>query len=218
MTPIRVRYETIELGPFDIHVRILRDNQQFSDDDGGGAERAGISSAQWPLFGLLWASGRLLAERMAIEPLAGLRILEIGCGIGLTSLVLNQRTLDITATDRHPQAGHFLARNAALNDDPPIPFVQAGWDEACARLGLFDLVLGSDLLYESQQILELASFIAAHCRPSARVVIVDPGRGNLGRFARELQAHVFLDQTREQVDTEDFQGQILTARRGPTAP
>jgi predicted nicotinamide N-methyase len=218
MTPIRVRYETVELGPFDIHVRILRDNQQFSDEDGGEALRAGVSSAQWPLFGLLWSSGRLLAERMAVEPLAGLRILEVGCGIGLTSLVLNRRALDITATDQHPRAGTFLAHNTDLNEDRPIPFVRAGWEEPCSALGLFDLVIGSDLLYESQQIVTLASFISAHCRAIARVVIVDPGRGNLGRFARELEPHGFSEQTRERVETEAFQGQILTAWRRPAVP
>ena len=35
--------------------------------------------------------------------IAGKRILEVGCGIGLASLVLNHRPGDITATDHHPQ-------------------------------------------------------------------------------------------------------------------
>ena len=52
----------------------------------------------------------------------GLKILEVGCGIGLASLVLNHRLANITATDYHPEAGGFLNANALLNGDRVIPF------------------------------------------------------------------------------------------------
>ena len=55
MSSPRIRYQTIEIKDIDIHVRTLRDNQQFSDDD-EIASRLGISSAMWPLFGVIWAS------------------------------------------------------------------------------------------------------------------------------------------------------------------
>ena len=45
-SPVRVRYQTIEVGHKDIHLCTLRDNQQFSDPD-GVAEQLGISSATW---------------------------------------------------------------------------------------------------------------------------------------------------------------------------
>ncbi|MDE8603082.1 hypothetical protein M3I01_009105 [Marinomonas sp. RSW2] len=44
----------------------------------------------------------------------GLKILEVGCGIELASLVLNHRLADITATDYHPEAGNFLNENTLL--------------------------------------------------------------------------------------------------------
>ena len=34
MSSPRVKYQTIEFDNTDIHVRSLRDNQEFSDDDG----------------------------------------------------------------------------------------------------------------------------------------------------------------------------------------
>ncbi len=48
-------------------------------------------------------------------PIAGKRILEVGCGIGLCSLVLQQRGADITASDYHPVAEKFLRHNTDLN-------------------------------------------------------------------------------------------------------
>ena len=70
-------------GVDDLVIRSLLDRQQFSDPD-GEAHDLGISSATWPLFGLLWPSGAQLAARMALRQVtAGERILEIGCGLAL---------------------------------------------------------------------------------------------------------------------------------------
>jgi predicted nicotinamide N-methyase len=185
-----VRYHTYEFGESDIHLRTLRDAQQFSDDD-GEAESFGISSATWPLFGLVWESGEVLARLMQRHDVTDLRVLEVGCGIGLASLVLKQRRADITATDHHPQAAAFLARNLALNALCPIPFVRAGWHEDAPELGTFDLVIGSDLLYESMSVDLLSSFIERHARASCTVIIVDPGRGLQGKFSRAMAAFGF---------------------------
>ena len=58
-------------------IRSLLDRQQFSDPL-GVAERLGISSATWPLFGLLWPSGAQLAARMALRPLRKDERVQIG--------------------------------------------------------------------------------------------------------------------------------------------
>jgi hypothetical protein len=51
-----VKFETLSLGGLDYRIRSLLDRQQFSDPD-GAAERAGICSASWPLFGLRGMKG-----------------------------------------------------------------------------------------------------------------------------------------------------------------
>lgn len=183
MSSARVRYRTLEIGSMDIHLRTLRDSQQFSDDE-GIADALGISSANWSLFGVVWASGRTLAELMSREEIAGKRILEVGCGIALASLVLNGREADITATDYHPEAGDFLRENVRINHGRPIPFVRAGWTDADCGIGLFDLVIASDVLYERGHVEQLAAFIGRHAGLRSEVVVVDPGRGHLARFGK----------------------------------
>lgn len=54
-------------GAADLIIQSLLDKQQFADPL-GAAEALGISSAAWPLFGLLWPSGAQLAQRMASRP------------------------------------------------------------------------------------------------------------------------------------------------------
>lgn len=94
---------------------MLSDRQQFADPDGHG-ERLGISSAQWCLL------GQLLAQAMTHADIAGKRVLEIGCGIGLASLVLQRRGAIVVASDMHPQTEPFLAYNAARNDLPALHY------------------------------------------------------------------------------------------------
>jgi len=185
MTALRIRYQTMEFGGIDIHLRTLRDNQEFSDDD-GVAEALGISSATWPLFGIVWPSGQVLAHFMSDFQITGKRILEVGCGIALSSLVLNHRQADITATDYHPEAGNFLQENTALNHAEAIPFLRTGWGDKGDGLGEFDLIIGSDLLYERGHAEMLSDFIDDHARPHCEVIIVDPGRGHHARFSKQM--------------------------------
>ena len=185
MSSLRLRYQTIEFGDTDIHVRSLRDRQQYADVD-GVASKLGISSATWPLFGVVWASGELLAHLMNDYEIEGRRVLEVGCGIALASLVLNHRMADITATDHHPEVERFLLENIKLNKAKKIPFVRTGWGDEDSGLGEFDLVIGSDLLYERSHVELLAGFIDQHAKPHCEVVLVDPGRGHHARFSKKM--------------------------------
>ena len=172
-------------------IRTLLNRQQFSDPD-GLAERAGISSATWPLFGVVWPVGLALAEAMSRFPIQGKRILEVGCGIGLPSLVLQQRGADITASDYHPLAEEFLRHNTDLNGLPPIHFVHAPWLTDPPGLGRFDVIIGSDLLYEREHPALLATFLASHANPTCQILVADPGRHYCGQFTTKMIAQGYV--------------------------
>ncbi len=140
------------------------------------------------MFGLLWPAGLALADEMSRFPIAGKRILEVGCGLGASSLVLQRRGADVTATDHHPLAEEFLRTNAALNGLPPIPFLQASWTGRNPDLGRFDLLIASDVLYERDHPVALAAFLARHAAPAAEIVVADPNRSNRERFRIAMRA------------------------------
>ena len=212
-----VKFETLSLGGLDYRIRSLLDRQQFSDPD-GSAERAGISSATWPLFGLVWPSSRILAGAMQTFAIDGKRILEIGCGLALASLVMRRRGADITASDCHPLAAAFLAENLHLNQMAAIPFQTGNWSDCDAELGRFDVIIGSDVLYERDQPGLLSRFIERHSRPDVEVVIVDPERGNRAKFTRNMAdlGYVHSEQRAadRQASGEPYKGRILNYRRG----
>lgn len=174
-----------QIGPASYQIRTLRDRRQFSDPD-GCAERVGISSASWPIFGVVWQAGLALAEEMTRFPITGKHILEVGCGIGLPSLILQQRGANITACDYHPLTEEFLRQNTDLNGLAPIPFFNAPWLNPVVELGRFDLIIGSDLLYERNHPALLAGFLADHARPTCQILLADPGRNRCGQISAKL--------------------------------
>jgi hypothetical protein len=65
MPGYQVKHEQIAIaGANHLHIRSLLDRRQYSDPL-DAASSLGISSAAWPMFGLLWPSARHLAARMA---------------------------------------------------------------------------------------------------------------------------------------------------------
>ncbi|MDD5717668.1 MAG: methyltransferase domain-containing protein [Sulfuricurvum sp.] len=216
MSSVRFRYQTFEFTHSDIHVRTLRDTQQYHDTD-NMAEKLGISSASWPLFGVIWDSSKILAHLMSDFDIAGKRILEVGCGIGLASLVLNQRSADITATDYHPEAERFMDENVRINNDRHIPFIRAGWEDVNDTLGEFDLIIGSDLLYERDHAALLADFIDRHTKQTCEVIIIDPGRGNHANFSKKMVSLAFTHSQSKPLHTDyltlPFKGQMLRYKR-----
>ena len=185
MPGYQVKTETFAVGGASTSVRSLLDRQQFADPL-GEAQRLGISSASWPLFGLVWPSALVLAAHMAQAPLGQRRVLEVGCGLALASLVVHRRHGLVTASDRHPLAEAFLLENLRLNAMAPLPYRHADWAVVNPLLGRFDLIVGSDVLYERGQADELCAFIERHAQASAEVVIADPDRGNRAAFNRGM--------------------------------
>jgi predicted nicotinamide N-methyase len=218
-------YETrcidVRIGGLDYRLRALSDKQQFADPL-GDSERAGISSAQWSLFGQAWPAGQALAEAMSAWPVAGRRILEVGCGLGLSSLVLKRRGADITASDHHPLAGEFLAHNAALNGLPAIAYRDLQWDGSDDTLGHFDLIIGSDVLYERGHVALLSKLARRHARPACEVVIADPGRGFGNGFSRVMATQGYaLTEVRgpfAEGEAPPHRGRLLQYRRGSARP
>jgi predicted nicotinamide N-methyase len=230
MPGYQIKLERIAIaGADDLVIRSLLDRQQYADPQGAAAAQ-GISSAAWPMFGLLWPSGAQLAARMAIHPVViGARVLEIGCGLALASLVGHRRGNDMTASDCHPLTAGFLLENLRLNALPPMKYRRGHWGlramnaEGAERdgadvQGAFDLIIGSDLLYERDAGGLLAAFIGRHASPAGEVWIVDPDRGNRPAFNRQMADEGFgmceerLDQ-RAAVGRVAYRGRLLTYRR-----
>ena len=218
--PYALKVETLTGIGADLQIRSLLDRQQFYDPD-GEAEALGISSAAWPIFGMLWPSSRVLAHAMLALDIHGKRILELGCGLALASLVLHRRGGDVTASDCHPMAATFLHENLKLNNLSAMKYETGNWSRINPGLGRFDVMIGSDVLYDRDQPEALSQFIELHAASGVEVIIVDPDRGNRASFNRKMAAlgYTYSEEkvTKLPGDGAAYKGRLLRYLKVPAA-
>jgi predicted nicotinamide N-methyase len=113
----------------------LIDEEAFADDE------------FLPYWAELWPAARALVE--ALPDVDGLRVVELGCGLGLPSLVAAAKGATVTATDWSPDAIELLGENASRNGLELHAEVRDWRDSWGER---FDLALAADVLYERRNV------------------------------------------------------------------
>jgi predicted nicotinamide N-methyase len=143
-----------------------------------------------PYWAELWPSARVLAEAIAGEDLAGRRVLELGCGLGLPSLVAATGGARILATDWYADALTLLRRNAGAAG-LHVRTLLVDWRRPPAALRAaapFDLVMAADVLYEARNAAALAPLLPRLVAPAGRLLIADPRRPDAPPLIEALAA------------------------------
>ena len=146
-----------------------------------------------PYYATLWPSALALARHLAEFPssLQSVRVVELGCGLGLPSIVAALRGAVVLATDFHPDNAPYVARNADLNG-VALRYSTLRWGDPVAEAP-FELVLCSDVLYERRHVAALVECAAACCAPGGAILLADPGRDALASAARALRERGFVE-------------------------
>jgi len=129
-----------------------------------------------PYWAELWPSGLALARALPAA-LHDEQVVELGCGLGIPSLVAAARGADVLAVDWADDAVALLRENAARNGIHLRAEV-ADWRTFD---GTFDLVLAADVLYEARNVEPLLALLP---RLAPRVLLAEPGRPYFGTFLR----------------------------------
>ena len=144
----------------------LLDETAFADDE------------FMPYWAELWPAGLALAEALPLD-LAGRRVVELGCGLGVPSLLAAARGADVTAVDWAEDAIALLRENAARNG-VALAAVRADWR---SFEGAYDLALAADVLYEARNVEPLARLLP-QLAPEALVALA--GRPYEADFLRRV--------------------------------
>jgi predicted nicotinamide N-methyase len=120
-------------------------------------------------------------------------VVELGCGLGVPSLAAARAGAEVLATDTEPQALELIERNAA-EIGVRIETARVEWaepDELIER-GPFDLVLGSDVLYERPNVALLLKLLP-QLGPEAW--FAEPGRPAAEAFLEQAERRWSLETT-----------------------
>jgi predicted nicotinamide N-methyase len=159
-------------------LRVLQPTEAAELPDDGPVEWAPLV----PYWSVLWRSGVALGRELAAGPrLDGLRVLELGCGLGVPSLVAASKGARVLATDGEDEALEMAERNARENG-LELATALLAWDapEELLRGGdPHDLVLAADVLYERSSVALLLRLLP---QLGSEVLLADPGRPAADEF------------------------------------
>jgi predicted nicotinamide N-methyase len=152
---------------------------------------------QWaplvPYWSVLWRSGVALGRELATSRLDGQRVVELGCGLGVPSLVAARAGATVLATDECVEALELVELNARENG-LSIETTRVEWStaEALVERGPFDLVLAADVLYKTASVELLLSLLP---RLGREVWLADPARPAAGPFVEQARRHWSVETT-----------------------
>ena len=132
-----------------------------------------------PYWAELWPSALALAGHVARQDLGGLRVLELGCGVGLLAIAAARAGATVHATDWSGDAVALTLDNARRND-VVVDGTPGDWFRPeTLPSGPFDLVLAADVLYERRNAEALAALLPTL---APRAWVADPGRAFAAGF------------------------------------
>jgi predicted nicotinamide N-methyase len=181
--------EVVPLDGLDLVVRRPPDAEALID------EAAFEKDELLPYWAELWPSGLALARSLRRRALRGARVLELGCGLGIPSIVAALSGAKATATDWSEDALAAVRGNAEANDADVATLV-ADWrqPDAIVAAGPWDLVIGADILYEARNIDLVLHLVEAIGAPA---LIADPGRQTAGAFFERAEERFVVDPRRD---------------------
>jgi predicted nicotinamide N-methyase len=155
-----------------------------------------------PFWAFAWAGGQALARYLLDHPelVAGKRVLDLGCGSGLTAIApMMAGAASVLAADIDEVALIALALNAKANG---VSIATTSADLLAAAPGDFDAIMVGDLFYERQLADRVLKFIEAAAEQGRVIFIGDPTRNYFptGKFQHCIDYHVPV--SRELEDSE----------------
>jgi predicted nicotinamide N-methyase len=178
----RTATRTVQIGGRDVDLLSPANaDDLISEDDYVKDERL-------PYWADLWPSAQMLAREVRTMRLAGQRVLELGCGLGLVAIAAAMAGADVTATDYYDDAVLFASLNVAEATGKTITARMVDWSAMPPDLGRFDVVLTSDVLYEPRYAALVAGAITTTLVRGGEAIVADPGRIACGDFLNECRA------------------------------
>jgi predicted nicotinamide N-methyase len=174
MTGLDLVEDAVRVGSTALSLLRPRDAEALLDED------AFADDEFLPYWAELWPAGLALARALPSR-LDGVRVVELGCGLGVPALVAAARSAQVTATDWASEAIDLLRVNAARNG-LALEARIVDWRHLD---GDFDLALAADVLYEHRNIEPL---LAALPRLAPEALVGLAGRPYEGEFLSRVDA------------------------------
>lgn len=184
-----VTERTIQLSSRQVSMTVVEEPDSFlealSREDQNG-------TLHLPYWIYLWSSSIGLANHLEFNKrLAGQRILEVGCGVGLAGIVGCQQGGNVIFTDCEIDALKLARYNVLrLGCEDRAAFAQMDWNAPCVK-GTFPIILASDVIYEEKNWRSLIALFQRFLANDGEAIVSEPSRTNAVGFLDLLERRGF---------------------------
>ena len=148
-----------------------------------------VKDERLPYWADVWPSSLILAGKLLELDGAGRSALELGCGVGLSTLAATTAGFDVLSTDYYEDALDVTRANVFRNLGSIARTRLVDWRHVPKDVGTFDVVFASDVLYEKEYALLLPIILCRVLATGGIALIADPGRVAAPMFIEACEAH-----------------------------
>ncbi|HBE66987.1 MAG TPA: SAM-dependent methyltransferase [Planctomycetaceae bacterium] len=154
-----------------------------------------------PFWSVAWRAAVGLDRYCQSLNLSGKRVLELGCGSGHAGIAAAIQGAHVTMTDIVQLAMWVAELNAAPVTDR-IRFEKLDWDSDTIDEPPFEIILGSDLVYDVSLHRPLLACAARHLAPGGMLLLSEPFRHTGDHFAAWIKSQPW-EVTEHRLDLDD---------------
>ena len=156
-----------------------------------------VKDERLPYWADVWPSSIILAGRLLELKGRGKSALELGCGVGLSTLAATSSGFDVLSTDYYEDALDVTRANVFRNLGTIARTRLVDWRHLPQDLGTFDLVFASDVLYEKEYAELLPVILDSVLAPRGIALVADPGRVAAPIFVQACPTHGLVIRRKE---------------------
>jgi 2-polyprenyl-3-methyl-5-hydroxy-6-metoxy-1,4-benzoquinol methylase len=125
----------------------------------------------FPLWAKIWRASWVLSGYLAdLPPDVNKRLLEIGAGVGLVSIVAASFGHQITMTEYNSDALNFARANACLNNCPDLSIKKLDWHHPRLK-DQFDIIVAAEVTYKEADFSPLIQLFNSNLKPSGEIIL-----------------------------------------------
>jgi predicted nicotinamide N-methyase len=163
--------EVVALRGRELSILRPRDSEELLDEEAFEHEEF------LPYWAELWPSSLALARAIEDRSFRGARVVELGCGLAIPSIVAALGSARVLATDWSPDAIELVRENAARNG-ACVETAVVSWAEPgpLVERAPWRVVLASDVLYERRNVDQLLELLPRLADERTEILVAEPGR------------------------------------------
>jgi predicted nicotinamide N-methyase len=166
---------------------------------------------QFPLWAKIWESSLVLSDYLVSHYKSPKRILELGAGLGVNSIIASSLGHQVTLTEFDPHAFQFAQANASINSCHTIDFKMLDWQSPDVE-SKFDMIVGSELIDKESVFAAMSHFFHHYLLNDGEIILANELRKTSKLFFDTMTQTYNIQIWRKKLRASDKEKTILLSR------